>query len=163
MKGEIFGGTPLLKSELTLNGKLWKLYHKMQLTVICIWQLYSRRVKLDQSNPWHSPLGWKMYFHSFLHHYLVSYSWITICLKHSYFKIWLWKSKVELMGEAKGQDHRVGLASYWVTSLSFHANWTTHSWDKAISKFDLENEMVWVDMKQDRRWNAEQPSATIDP
>ena len=32
--------------------------------------------------------------------------------------------------------------SYWVTSPSFHDNRSSHSWDTAFSKFDLENPKV---------------------
>ena len=37
------------------------------------------------------------------------------------------------------QSHNVGLTCHQLTSLSFHVNWPSHSWDRAFSKFDLEN------------------------
>ena len=40
----------------------------------------------------------------------------------SFFKIWLWKSKVKVIA----QGHIVGSTSYWLTSLSFHVNRPTH-------------------------------------
>ena len=61
-------------------------------------------------------------------------------LSYDFFKICPWKSRVKVMGEVTVQSHNVGLASYRLTSLSFHVNWPSHSWDKAISKFDLENQ-----------------------
>ena len=61
-------------------------------------------------------------------------------LSNDFFKIWPWKSKVKVMGEVTVQSHIVGLASYRLTSLSFHVNRPSHSWDTAFSKFDLENQ-----------------------
>ena len=55
-------------------------------------------------------------------------------LSYDFFKIWPWKSKVKAMGEAIIESHNVGLASYRLTSLSFHVNWPSHSWDTASSK-----------------------------
>ena len=50
------------------------------------------------------------------------------------FKIWSWKSRVKTV-----QSHNVGLTSYRLTSLLFHLNRPSHSWDTAFSKFDPEN------------------------
>ena len=61
-------------------------------------------------------------------------------LRYSIFKIWPWKSRVKVIGEVTVQSHNVGLASYWLTSLSFHVNRPSHSWDTAFSKFDLKNQ-----------------------
>ena len=60
-------------------------------------------------------------------------------LRYSIFKIWPWKSKVMVMGEVDIQSHKVGVTSYRLTSLSFHVNRPSHSWDKTFSNFDLEN------------------------
>ena len=49
-------------------------------------------------------------------------------LSHDFFKIWPWKSRVKVMGEVTVQSHNVGLAFYWLTSLSFHVNQASHSW-----------------------------------
>ena len=35
-------------------------------------------------------------------------------------------------------SHNVSLTSYWLTSLSFHANLASHCWVMTLSKFDLE-------------------------
>ena len=43
------------------------------------------------------------------------------------------------MGEGNVDSHKVGVASYRFTSLSFHVNQPFQSWDTAFSKFDLEN------------------------
>ena len=43
------------------------------------------------------------------------------------------------MGEVKVKGHNVSLTSYRLTSLWFHVNWPSHSWNTAFSKFDLEN------------------------
>ena len=61
-------------------------------------------------------------------------------MSYDFFKIWPWKSKVKVMGEVTVQSHNAGLASYWLTPLSFHVNRPSHSWDTAFSKFDLENQ-----------------------
>ena len=61
-------------------------------------------------------------------------------LRYSIFKIWPWKSRVKVMDEVTVQSHNVGLASYRFTSLLFHVNRPSHSWDTAFSKFDLENQ-----------------------
>ena len=42
-------------------------------------------------------------------------------------------------GHGWGESHKVGVTSYRLTSLSFHVNRPSHSWDTAFSKFDLEN------------------------
>ena len=57
-------------------------------------------------------------------------------LRYSIFKIWPWKSRVKVTV----QRHNVCLTSHRLTSLSFHVNWPSHSWDTAFSKFDLENQ-----------------------
>ena len=61
-------------------------------------------------------------------------------LRCSCLKNWPWKFKVKVMGEVKVQSHNMGLTSYRLTSLSFHVNRPSHSWDTAFSKFDLENQ-----------------------
>ena len=60
-------------------------------------------------------------------------------LRYSIFKIWPWKSKVKVMGEVDIQSHKVGVTSYRLTSLSFHVNRPSYSWDRTFSNFDLEN------------------------
>ena len=60
-------------------------------------------------------------------------------LRYSIFKIWPWKSKFKVMGEVDIQSHKVGVTSYRLTSLSFHVNRPSHSWDTTFSNFDLEN------------------------
>ena len=61
-------------------------------------------------------------------------------LSYDLFKIWPWKSRVKVMGEVTVQSHNVGLTSYRLTSLSFHVNRPSNSWDTTFSKFDLENQ-----------------------
>ena len=60
-------------------------------------------------------------------------------LRYDYFIIWPWKSNVKVTVEVKVESQKVGVTSYRLTSLSFHVNWPSHSWDTAFSKFDLEN------------------------
>ena len=66
-------------------------------------------------------------------------------LGYSHFKIWPWKSKVKVIA----QGHKVGPTSYRLTSLSFHVNRPSHSWDTASTKFDLEipKSRTWVRSK----------------
>ena len=67
-------------------------------------------------------------------------------LGYGYFTIWPWKSKVKIIV----QGHIVSPTPYiyicyiykyiyWLTSVSFHVNWTSYSWYTAFLKFDLEN------------------------
>ena len=60
-------------------------------------------------------------------------------LSYDFFKIWPWKSRGQGHGWGHSSNHNVGLTSYRLTSLSFHVNQPSHSWDTAFSKFDLEN------------------------
>ena len=60
-------------------------------------------------------------------------------LRYSIFRLWPWKSKVKLIGEANVESHNMCPTLYRVTSLSFHVNLPSHSWDTTFSKFDLEN------------------------
>ena len=50
------------------------------------------------------------------------------------------KTKGQGHGWGNRSSHNVGLTSYRFTSLSFHVNRPSHSWDTAFSKFDLENQ-----------------------
>ena len=83
---------------------------------------------------------WCLYLCNFGNKYF-SLSFIVIVpfLRYDFFKIWPWKSKVKVRVEVKVQSHKVGVTSYRLTSLSFHVNRPSHSWDTAFSKFDLEN------------------------
>ena len=60
-------------------------------------------------------------------------------LRYDFSKIWPWKSKVKVMGEGNVEKHKVGVTPYRFTSLLFHVNRPSHSWDTTFSKFDLEN------------------------
>ena len=60
-------------------------------------------------------------------------------LGYYFFKIWPWKSKVNVMVEVEIESHKVGATSYGLTSLSFHVNRPSHSRDTKFSKIDLEN------------------------
>ena len=53
------------------------------------------------------------------------------------FKIWPCKSRVKVMGEVTVQSHNVGVTSYRLTSLSFHVNRPSHSWDTAFPNMTL--------------------------
>ena len=66
-------------------------------------------------------------------------------LRCSYLKNWPWKSKVKVIA----QGHKVGITPYRLISLLFHVDRACHSWDTAISKFDLENSRSrsWVRSK----------------
>ena len=60
-------------------------------------------------------------------------------LSYDFFKIWPWKSRVKVIGEVTFQSQNGGLISYRLTFLPLHVNQSSHSWDTAFSKFDLEN------------------------
>ena len=55
--------------------------------------------------------------------------------RYSIFKIWPWKSKDKVIA----QGHKVCITPYRLISLWFHVDRPCHSWDTAISKFDVEN------------------------
>ena len=55
------------------------------------------------------------------------------------FQIWPWKSKVKVMVEVNVESHKVGITPNRLTSLLLHVNRPSHSWDTAISKFELQN------------------------
>ena len=65
-------------------------------------------------------------------------------LRCGYFKLWPWNIKVKVMGVVKRHDHVVSPVSNWFTSFLLHINQTNNSWNKAISKFDLEISKVKV-------------------
>ena len=50
----------------------------------------------------------------------------------------------QVMGVVEGQGHTIGPVSYQLTSFSFHMNQTNNSWDRAVSKFDIETSKVKV-------------------
>ena len=65
-------------------------------------------------------------------------------LRKSYFKLWSWNFKINVMDVNKGKGHIVGPVSYQFASFSFHINQTNNSRHTAISKFDLEKSKVKV-------------------
>ena len=48
---------------------------------------------------------------------------------------------VKTMHVVKGQGHIVGSTTNWFILFSFQTNHHCHSWDTAILKFDLENQI----------------------
>ena len=60
-------------------------------------------------------------------------------LSYDFSKIWLWKSRVKVMGEVIVESHNMGPTFNRLTSLSFHVDQASHSWVTTFSKFDLEN------------------------
>ena len=54
-------------------------------------------------------------------------------LRYDFFKIWPWKSKLKV--DVKVESHKVGVISYQLTSLSFHVNRPSHTWDTAAEHF----------------------------
>ena len=77
-------------------------------------------------------------------------------LSYDFFKIWLWNSRVKVIDEVTVQSHNVGITSYGLTSISFHVNWPSLSWDTAFSKFDLENQgsRSWVRSQFKSQWGS---------
>ena len=55
-------------------------------------------------------------------------------LRYSINKIWPRKSKVKVMDEVKVQSHNVGPTFYRLTSLLFHVNRPSHTWDMTFFK-----------------------------
>ena len=61
-------------------------------------------------------------------------------LSNDFFENLTLKIKGQGHGWGHSSSHNVGLTSYRFTSLSFHVNRPSHSWDTVFSKFDLENQ-----------------------
>ena len=64
--------------------------------------------------------------------------------EHSRFYIQLFKNLTlkiqgQVMGQVNVESDNMGPTFYRLTSLSFHVNRPSHSWDTTFSKFDLEN------------------------
>ena len=91
-----------------------------------------------QAHSWRSHSGFNILL---THIPFVSCKSTLPSLRYSFHKIWILKSKVNVMDEVKIQSHKVGTTSYWLTSLLFHVNQSSHSWDMAFTwpKFGLEN------------------------
>ena len=53
-------------------------------------------------------------------------------LRYNYFKIWLWKSKVKVMGEAKVQYHTIGSIFYLLSALSSTLPFLRYSYFKIL-------------------------------
>ena len=67
-------------------------------------------------------------------------------LRNRNFKIWPWKFKVKGMREVNVESHNVGPTLNRLTTLSFHVNGPSHSWDTAFSKFYLEQVKITGEM-----------------
>ena len=78
-------------------------------------------------------------------HPIDSHPFCSMSIGHPIPELWLFQNlTLKIKGQGHGwghvQSHNVGLAYYRLTSLSFHVNRPSHSWDTAFSKFDLENQ-----------------------
>ena len=58
-------------------------------------------------------------------------------LRYDFFKIWPWKYKVKAMDEVNFESHNMGPTFYRLTSLSFHVNRPSHSWDTTFQNLTL--------------------------
>ena len=98
------------------------------------------------------------YIHSHQHGHTKSISWSWMDDSHPFRSMSIGRPipeirlfqtpTLKLQGQSHGCGHRethtVGPVSYLFTSFSFHMNQTNNSWDRAISKFDLEKSKVMV-------------------
>ena len=110
-----------------------------QPTPLFLWQIFFLNLTFKIQGQSHSSRSHSRYNILSIHIPFVP-CWSALpFLTYSYFKHWPWKSKVKVMGEVKVQSRNVSLTSYRLTSLWFHVNRPSHSWDTAFSKFDLEN------------------------
>ena len=117
--------------------------------VWCQWALTVLSIaieKFDLENPRsRSWLRWTLRVTPWVQHSIDSHPFRSKSISHPipeiqlFFKFDLEKSMVKVMVEVQAESHKVGVTSYRFTSLSFHVNRPSHSWDKAFSKFDLEN------------------------
>ena len=58
------------------------------------------------------------------------------------------------MGEVKVEGYNMGLTFYRLTSLSFHVNQISHSWDTTFPKFDLKNPRSRSKLKVTSKYNT---------
>ena len=68
---------------------------------------------------------------------LVSCQSAILFLRYDFFKIWPWKSKVKVMDEVNLERQNMGPTLYRPTSLSFHVNQPSHSWDTTFQNLTL--------------------------
>ena len=96
--------------------------------------------KFDLKNPrLRSWKRWTLKVTSWVQHSFDSHPFHSMSIGHPIPEIQHFQILVKVMGEGNVESHKVGVTSYWLTSLSFHVNRPSHSWDTAFSKFDLEN------------------------
>ena len=100
--------------------------------------------KFDLENPRsRSRKRWTLKVTTWVQHSIDSHPFSSMSIGHTihkirfFFLIWPWKSKVKIMGEGKVDSHNMGPTFYRLTSLSFHVNRPSHSWDTTFWKFDL--------------------------
>ena len=81
------------------------------------------------------------------------------------FQFWHWKFNIKVMCAAKVQGNIMGLTSYRLTSLLFHANWPSRAWCMVISKLDHGNPRSgsWVRSKFNVTYRGVQHTITHIP
>ena len=96
--------------------------------------------KFDLENPRsRSWKRWTLKVKTWVQHFIDSHPFHSMSIGHPIPEIGLfqnltWKSKVKVMVVVKVESHKVGVTSYRLTSLSFHVNLPSHSWDTAFFK-----------------------------
>ena len=63
---------------------------------------------------------------------------------------WPWKTHGQLHGYGQRKSHIAGPVSSWCGSFSFHINWRSNSWDRAIQNFKLMVQVKGQDHKVDQ-------------
>ena len=92
--------------------------------------------KFDLENPRaRSWVRWMLKVTTWVHHSIDSHPFCSMSIGHPIteirlFKIWPWKSKVKVMSEVNIESHNMGPSFYRLTSLLFHVNRLSHSWDE---------------------------------
>ena len=73
---------------------------------------------------------------------------------YSYLKIWLWKSKVKVMGEVTVENHNMAPTFYRLRSLSFHVNRLSHSWDTNFQNLTMKIQGQGHSLSPQSRFNT---------
>ena len=138
-------------------------YQLIFLSLHADWPCYSWDTAISKFDIENSRLrSWvrsKLKVATWVQHSVDSHHFHSILIGHPIPELWLFQNlTLKVKGQGHGWGHtlksNVGLTSYRLTSLSFHVNRPSHSWDTAFSKFDLENH-------ESRSWVTSQFKVTM--
>ena len=96
---------------------------------------------------------WMLKVPTWVQHFIRSYPFCSMLIGHPIPEIQLFqnltlKSMVKVIVEIEVESHKVGVTSYWLTSLSFHVNQPFYSWDTIFSHGELTVSTPWPKWSQ---------------